>query len=199
MSRLPFKTPAPLKTSSLADPSTLRSGATLELGLVLKPTTTSSLSSQTTKRYPMTILGNSSLLEKKSLGNPNALRSTRTSAVGSVSLWACVLEQPASRVQKIAIEEMVALGQLIVTSLSMPDSCWADDARPMWRASEKFLVFETCFIGCSRPIYESHLYGAVGGIGGLKHETACSHIAHTIGLRRGHHAEKADLHLRRIS
>src|SRR5205807_8935003 len=97
MSRLAFNLPFKQNRRSRADPSTLRSGATLEMGLVLNPTTTSFGFSQTTKRYPMILLGPSSIIEKKPFGRPNAERSIRTLGAGSGSGFASVLEKPHSR------------------------------------------------------------------------------------------------------
>jgi len=99
MSRLAFRPPLPLKTSTRADPSTVRSGTTLQFGLVLNPTATSSLFSQTTKRYPIIWPAHfvSASDRKKPFGRPSAERSIRTSGVASGSIFVCPLEQPYSR------------------------------------------------------------------------------------------------------
>jgi hypothetical protein len=93
---LAFNFPSTLKARSRAEPSTLRSGPVLELGLVLKPTATSSLFSQTTKRYPMMVLGVSSFVEKKFFGRPSVESSIRTSGIGAGSTFLCPFEHPKS-------------------------------------------------------------------------------------------------------
>src|SRR5437899_4390717 len=89
-------------------PCTIWEGEGRQFGLVLNPTATVPLSSQTTNRYPIICPGHfrSAPAAKKPFGNPRAERSTRTSGLASpddTSAFVCAREQLAMRLHATTI------------------------------------------------------------------------------------------------